>query len=120
MRMAFFGARRFSNLSMTMLQNKTGQFVAPNDESFKATVASSRAEMDPKNLEDSQNADSYPILTLILIGDSQGSRRQSQVESASRGRPVLPDRWTDNQHKTGIYPIEQGSNRNHPQTQGMV
>ena len=56
-----------SNLSMAILQNKTGQFVAPNDESFKAAVASFRAEMDPKNLEDPQGTDSYPILTLSWL-----------------------------------------------------
>ena len=56
-----------SNLSMAILQNKTGQFVAPNDESFKAAVESFRAEMDPKNLEDPQGADSYPILTLSWL-----------------------------------------------------
>ena len=41
--------------------------MAPNDESFKAAVASFRAEMDPKNVEDPQDADSYPILTLSWL-----------------------------------------------------
>ncbi|MCP5197117.1 MAG: phosphate ABC transporter substrate-binding protein PstS [Gammaproteobacteria bacterium] len=56
-----------SDISMAMLQNKDGQFVAPNDESFKAAVQSFREEMNPKNLPDPQGAGSYPILTLSWL-----------------------------------------------------
>lgn len=56
-----------SNISMATLQNKDGQFVTPNDESFKAAVESFRAEMDLKNLHDPQGAGSYPILTLSWL-----------------------------------------------------
>ncbi|HPE73887.1 MAG TPA: phosphate ABC transporter substrate-binding protein PstS, partial [Candidatus Competibacter sp.] len=56
-----------SNISMAMLQNKNGQFVAPNDESFKAAIESFQAEKDPNNLVDPQGADSYPILTLSWL-----------------------------------------------------
>lgn len=56
-----------SNIAMATLQNKEGQFVAPQDESFKAAAESFKSDMDLKNLKDPQGASAYPIFALSWL-----------------------------------------------------
>jgi phosphate transport system substrate-binding protein len=76
-----------SNISMATLQNKDGQFVAPNDASFKAAIESFRAELDLKNLQDPHGAAAYPILTLswlVIRKDIDDQAKQKALREVIR------------------------------------
>jgi phosphate transport system substrate-binding protein len=63
-----FGYAKNNNLSMAELENKAGNFIAPNDESAAKTLAN--VEL-PENLRafitDPEGEDSYPIVTYTWI-----------------------------------------------------
>lgn len=56
-----------TDMQMASLENKAGEYVAPNSESFRAAVESFRADLDPRDLADPYGGGSYPILTLSWL-----------------------------------------------------
>jgi len=80
------------------LQNRAGELVAPDGESFRAAVDSFRSEFDPPDLADPRGAHSYPIVALswIIV------RKSLAAEKARALREVLRYCLTEGQKTTAI------------------
>lgn len=63
-----YGYAKNNNLTMAALQNKAGQFIAPNDESAAATLAAVELPADMRAfITDPEGEQSYPIVTYTWI-----------------------------------------------------
>ena len=58
---------QLTNMQMAQLQNRAGEFVAPNGESFRAAIESFRADLDLSEVADPKGDGSYPILSLSWL-----------------------------------------------------
>lgn len=56
-----------TNMQIASLQNQSGQFVSANSESFRAAVASFRADLDLTHVADPRGSAAYPILTISWL-----------------------------------------------------
>jgi phosphate transport system substrate-binding protein len=56
-----------TNLPMAALQNKAGNFVAPNSDAFEAAVKQFKSELDLVHEADPKGPQSYPILSLSWL-----------------------------------------------------
>ncbi len=78
-----YGVAKRAGLAMASLENKTGQFVRPGDDSGTVTLANTASSM-PANLRlflpDPEGQDSWPIVTYswILLNKTGGDPRKNQ------------------------------------------
>ncbi|MBK5966977.1 phosphate ABC transporter substrate-binding protein PstS [Thiocystis minor] len=56
-----------TNMTMALLQNRAGEYVAPDGDSFRAAIESFRANMDLSEIADPTGDGSYPILSLSWL-----------------------------------------------------
>jgi phosphate transport system substrate-binding protein len=102
-----YGYAKNNNLTMASLQNKAGQFIAPNDESAAATLAAVELPTDLRAfITDPEGEKSYPIVTYTWIlaykkyddpqkaiameGTIQYGLTKGQQQSAALGYIPLP------------------------------
>lgn len=93
-----------TDMQMASLQNQSGAFVPPRSESFRAAVASFRADLDPSQIADPRGAGSYPILTLSWLI----ARKDLEEQKAEVLADVLRYGLTDGQQvaeRLGYIPL---------------
>ena len=95
-----------TKMQMASMQNRAGEFIAPNSESFEAAVRSFKADLDPTHAADPVNPDAYPILSLSWMI----LRRDYADNKAEVLKDVLSYCLTDGQKvadRLGYIPLNQ-------------
>mgnify|MGYP001827988438 FL=1 len=87
-----------TNMQMASLQNQSGEFVAPDSDSFRAAVESFQAELDLTDVPDPRGAGSYPILALSWLL----ARENYSPEKARAARDVIRYCLTEGQKVAGL------------------
>lgn len=75
-----------TNMQMALLQNRKGEYVAPNSASFQAAVQSFRADLDLAEMADPSGADAYPILSLtwLILREDYPDEKASVIKDVVR------------------------------------
>jgi len=87
-----------TKLQMASLENKAGEYVAPDSGSFRAAVESFKADLDPRDLADPYGAGSYPVLTLSWLV----TRKTLEPEKAQALKDVVRYCLTDGQKTASL------------------